>query len=269
MQFYVADYLADTMHLTTEENGAYLLLLFNYWQRGHALDNSEGRLANVTRMTPERWSKVEGTLAQFFDVEQNIWTHARIENDLKLVRKTLKKRASAGKASVVARRKARKDVASSEEHPLSERSTHVEQVLSKCSTISDKNRTDKNREEDIPPTPLRGELVCYPDWLNRDLWSKFKATRQNGKTRFTKHAEQLNLNALVKLCPDGLGHEQIIEQTIANGWKSFFPVREEQTAANAWKTTLARLPPLCTSTISLALWNCPRSTTGVPRPIPR
>jgi uncharacterized protein YdaU (DUF1376 family) len=34
MPFFVGDHLRDTRHLTTEEQGAYLLLIFEYWTKG-------------------------------------------------------------------------------------------------------------------------------------------------------------------------------------------------------------------------------------------
>ena len=45
MQLYIADYLADTMHLSAEEHGAYLLLMFNYWQTGKPIPKN--RLAKI------------------------------------------------------------------------------------------------------------------------------------------------------------------------------------------------------------------------------
>jgi uncharacterized protein YdaU (DUF1376 family) len=82
MQFHVAEYLADTTHLSTEEHGAYLLLIFNYWQRGKPLDNTKGRLSNVVRMSYERWTEVSAVLSEYFEIDHNMWTHLRIERDL-------------------------------------------------------------------------------------------------------------------------------------------------------------------------------------------
>lgn len=83
MQLYIADYLADTMHLSTEEHGAYLLLMFNYWQTGKAIPKN--RLAKIARMSDERWKVIEGTLSEFFDDDGEQWIHLRIENDLEKV----------------------------------------------------------------------------------------------------------------------------------------------------------------------------------------
>ena len=96
MQLYTSDYLADTAHLTTEEHGAYLLLLMNYWQRAKPLDNSNGRLAHVTRLSAERWAAVEPVLAEFFTIDGETWTQARIERDLDKIRAKSSKLAANG-----------------------------------------------------------------------------------------------------------------------------------------------------------------------------
>lgn len=105
MQLYVADYLADTMHLTTEQHGAYLLLLFNYWQRGKALPDRKEYLATVARLSSERWQNVEDALKEFFVVKDGFWKHPRVEADLDHMASKQEKAAIAGRASAQSRKR--------------------------------------------------------------------------------------------------------------------------------------------------------------------
>lgn len=70
MQLYVADYLADTQHLTAEQHGAYLLMLMSMWRtKDGTLPNDAKVLAKVAHTTPSRWAKISPTLMQFFTEE--------------------------------------------------------------------------------------------------------------------------------------------------------------------------------------------------------
>jgi uncharacterized protein YdaU (DUF1376 family) len=102
MQFYVADYLADTMHLSAEEHGAYLLLMFNYWQTGKPIPKN--RLAKIARVEPSRWASVEDSLKDFFVDNGNEWVHPRIERDLAAILEAREQCKKAGKASANARK---------------------------------------------------------------------------------------------------------------------------------------------------------------------
>ena len=126
MQFYVSDYLADTAHLNAAQNGAYMLLLMNYWQRGKPLDNAGDRLAYVARMTPDEWLDNRDIIAEFFWVDGDIWTHARVENDLAKVREKSEQASFAGKRSGAQRKS-------------NERSTDDERTL---------NHKEEDKEED-------------------------------------------------------------------------------------------------------------------------
>lgn len=63
-------YLADTTHLTTEEHGAYLLLLMAAWrQEDCALPNDDRKLARIAGMSRQKWAAVRDTIIEFWTVE--------------------------------------------------------------------------------------------------------------------------------------------------------------------------------------------------------
>ena len=98
IQLYISDYLSDTMHLTTEEHGAYLLIIMNYWQTGKAVPYN--RLKSITKLSNERWTDVERSLNGFFTIKKNgDWYHKRIEKDLARVRAKSEQARAAGKLS--------------------------------------------------------------------------------------------------------------------------------------------------------------------------
>lgn len=93
MPLYVADYLADTSHLSCEEHGAYLLLIMHYWQKG-GLPDDDRKLASIARAMPEQWLSMRDTIAEFFGEG---WTHARIDEELAEAEEKYQKRANAGR----------------------------------------------------------------------------------------------------------------------------------------------------------------------------
>lgn len=142
MPLYVADYLADAAHLTTEEHGAYLLLIMNYWQRGKPLPADSEKLARIARMTNERWTDVERTLNDFFEVDGDLWRHKRIDAELSKVKDKSEKAKQAGLAS--ARGKKATDV----QRTSNERSTDVEQTFNHTDTDTEQIQSKAEAKDD-------------------------------------------------------------------------------------------------------------------------
>jgi|SRR5579859_199993 len=80
MPVFIGDYLADTMHLSTEQHGAYLLLLFHLWRRGSLHDN-DGTLAQITGLSSTAWTQARPVLADFFQIHEGLWRHGRVERE--------------------------------------------------------------------------------------------------------------------------------------------------------------------------------------------
>jgi uncharacterized protein YdaU (DUF1376 family) len=75
--------IADTTHLTTEEFGAYMLLMMAQWRsNGAALPLDEKRLARIARLSPRAWEKARPALVDLFEVSAGGWSQKRVKKDL-------------------------------------------------------------------------------------------------------------------------------------------------------------------------------------------
>lgn len=99
MPFYIGDYLADTMHLTTEQHGAYVLLIIAYWRNRGPLPAADTKLRSIARLDAKAWQQSRDTLAEFFLVEGDAWRHTRIDKELARADEITNKRSAAGRAS--------------------------------------------------------------------------------------------------------------------------------------------------------------------------
>ncbi|EIF6041918.1 YdaU family protein, partial [Shigella boydii] len=232
MQLYIADYLADTMHLSAEEHGAYLLLMFNYWQTGKPIPKN--RLAKIARLTNERWADVEPSLREFFCDNGEEWVHLRIEEDLASVREKLTKKSAAGKASVQARRSRKEaDVQTKQERNLTGVQTDVEVVFEHDANTKATNKdTDKDLKTDPPLNPPRGNRgvkkfdpldIVLPNWISVSLWREWVEFRQAlRKPIRTEQGANGAIRELEKFRQQGFTPEQVIRHSIANEYQGLF-----------------------------------------------
>ena len=232
MQLYIADYLADTMHLSAEEHGAYLLLMFNYWQTGKPIPKN--RLAKIARLTNERWADVEPSLREFFCDNGEEWVHLRIEEDLASVREKLTKKSAAGKASVQARRSRKEaDVQTKQERNLTGVQTDVEVVFEHDVNTKVTNKdTDKDLKTDPPLNPPRGNRgvkkfdpldIALPNWISVSLWREWVEFRQAlRKPIRTEQGANGAIRELEKFRQQGFSPEQVIRHSIANEYQGLF-----------------------------------------------
>lgn len=96
MPLYIADYLADTMHLHAEQHGAYLLLIMAAWKSGGKLPSDPRALQHIVRMTPQQWARNQPVLQRFFFVTEDFWMHNRVRTELERAKEKVEHRSKAG-----------------------------------------------------------------------------------------------------------------------------------------------------------------------------
>ncbi len=96
MQLYVSDFVGDTLSLSTEHIGAYLLLLIALWNADGSLEDDADILATTTRLPLDRWLVVWSRLSKYFVVSGGRVTHNRLTRELEKFATKSAARAEAG-----------------------------------------------------------------------------------------------------------------------------------------------------------------------------
>lgn len=141
MPLFTDAYLADTRHLTTEEHGAYLLLLMCAWRsKDCALADDDGALARIAGLSPTKWRRMKPVLARFFDIDEGLWRQAKLTSVYEdVAARVARNRASGAKGGRArARSKAAKPA-----HPQK-----PEQAPKQLSKQTGKQTSDKT---EVPP----------------------------------------------------------------------------------------------------------------------
>lgn len=102
MPFYVGDYLSATSRLTTEQHGAYFLILIDYWKNGPP-PNDDTVLAQIARLPIASWRKARPALIAFFDIQDGYLIQKRVEKERAKASDITDERSKAGKIGAARR----------------------------------------------------------------------------------------------------------------------------------------------------------------------
>ena len=80
-----------------------------------------------------------------------------------------------------------------------------------------------------------------PEWIDKDVWVEYKKYRQNGKGKFTPYAQELAIKKLEKLMAAGNDPNEVINQSVENGWSGLFPLKTNSNREESQEEWLKRV----------------------------
>jgi len=175
MPLFIGDYLADTMRLTRDQHGGYLLLIMDYWRSGEAPPDDDDILATITKSTPSEWKKLRAVLAKFFTIGDGLWKHKRIEIEMQKAAENYASKVERAKAGAAARwGKNASSNAQASDQQCSSNANHNHTPTEKNPSGSSSDRRAKGNARApkgaAPPSP-------QVDWADEiPQWKAFKAS---------------------------------------------------------------------------------------------
>ncbi len=96
MQFYPSDFAGDTLGLTAEQVGSYMMLLISMWNAGGELPDNEKTLSTIARLSLKKWRSTAPVLMRFFVVKNGSVSHNRMTKEIRKSERQSQSRRSAG-----------------------------------------------------------------------------------------------------------------------------------------------------------------------------
>jgi uncharacterized protein YdaU (DUF1376 family) len=103
MAFYIGDYVKNTLKLTTQQHGAYLLLILACWQGEGSVEGDDETLACITKLSMADWLGARPKLASYFEITPEKWTHRRVLEELADTARVRRERSAAGQRGAARR----------------------------------------------------------------------------------------------------------------------------------------------------------------------
>lgn len=224
MPLYIGDYLADTMHLTTEQHGAYLLLIMAYWKNGGALPSDDRKLMAICRLGADAWSMHKHTLASFFDLDSDpeLWIHVRAEKEMEKAGNNQEKRTLRAQKAAEARWSKNAPSNAPGNAP-----SIPQAMLNECPSPSPSHkalkepslRSGKKKSESKKPA------FELPPWIGTEAWSSFVEMRKQSKRQLTENAMRLAVKTLEKLEAEGHRADDVLNQSTFHSWQGLFAIK--------------------------------------------
>ena len=87
-----------------------------------------------------------------------------------------------------------------------------------------RNQKSYIKKEEYKNTPLQ---VVYPDWLPDVLWTDYLEHRKKLRKPMTERAKELAINKLRELKELGNDPQEVLQQSIVNGWQGLFEIKRQ------------------------------------------
>lgn len=218
MPLYVADYLSSTTRLTTEQHGAYLLLIIDYWKNGR-LPDDDSILSNITRLTSDAWARHRGVLQGFFEVSNGEWVHSRIEKEIE---KSGDLKLAQIKKSILGNY-----VKYGKIDPRVETDPVLKEWWKVASlNVSPKESAKESTKDPSSPSPThlskdkknKATVVAMPEGLSQNVWDEFISHRKSKGAKVT----QIVVDSIAKEAQKaGWQLEDALKEVIVRNWQSF------------------------------------------------